>query len=454
MTPAGPPSVDEHVADLAGISHENRVLRELVAIYHHLTGLALQSADLRTVTSLLADKTGASVTVVDLTLDVLAAAHSGQAGNGPGRLARVMSSQRLGRVLRTAAQTRRPLRLPVADDVPALVVAPILVGNDVVAYLLAEEAAAGTIGGDLSLLVTEHAATICGVVLGRERVVAAAAGRVRDDLVEGLLLGRARSPDEPQRWARHLGYDSTHLHRVLSVVPEEGSFGYGPGSPAESEPGEEAVARRRRVFASIEHLVLSRAPHAIVASRDQEMVLVAREDSHGTVGSLAARQLAADCLAHSRRLFPDVVLTVGIGGSCREPAEIAKAYAQARRAIETARRLGRQGEAIAFEDLGIHRLLFQVPDLGELRAYAEEVLGPLHTHERRYRTGYLPTLAAYFRENGSLQRAARQLHVHPNTVTYRLNRVEEITGLDLSRYQDRLTAQVALEILEALEDRR
>ena len=116
-------------------------------------------------------------------------------------------------------------------------------------------------------------------------------------------------------------------------------------------------------------------------------------------------------------------------------------------------RLGRHGRVVAFEDLGIHRLLLQVPDLDELRSFAREVIGALSEHEAQHRSGLLRTLAAYLRENGSLQRAARELHVHPNTVTYRLNRVESIAGLDLGRYQDRLMAQVALEIVEALEER-
>ena len=66
----------------------------------------------------------------------------------------------------------------------------------------------------------------------------------------------------------------------------------------------------------------------------------------------------------------------------------------------------------------------------------------------------MKTLSVYLRENGSLQRAARLLHVHPNTVTYRLNRIEEITGLDLGQYRDRLMAQVALEIVDVLGERR
>jgi hypothetical protein len=396
-----------------GANRENRVLRDLVAMYHHLTGLALQSADLNSVVELLTHRTGALVAVLSPTLDVIAG--------------RLRAHQPLGRVLGTATPARRALRLPGLDGAPSLVVAPIVVGDDIVAWLAAEEDGMAGGGEDLGLLVTEHAATICAVILGRERIVAAAAGRARADLAEGLLLGRADSPDELQRWAQHLGYDSSRDHRVISLVLEP---------PAEDES-------RQRLFASLEHVAASPARHAIVTTRQHEMVIVAREPG--------AKDLAEACLAIARRAFSALSVSAGLGGRCRQPEEISRAYGQARRAVEAAQRLGRVGEVTAFEDLGIHRLLLQVPELGELREFADEVLGELVEHERRHQAGYVNTLAVYFRENGSLQRAARQLHIHPNTVTYRLNRVEALTGLELGRYHDRLLAQVALEILDALE---
>jgi DNA-binding PucR family transcriptional regulator len=113
-------------------------------------------------------------------------------------------------------------------------------------------------------------------------------------------------------------------------------------------------------------------------------------------------------------------------------------------------RLGRQGQGVAFEDLGIHRLLLQVPDLAELRSFAAEILGKLGGQEGQRGTELLATLACYFRENSSPQRTARSLHVHPNTVAYRIRRIQEITGLQLGNYRDRLMAQVALEIIDAL----
>lgn len=416
-------------------ARENQVLRELVAMYHHLTGLALQSADLQTVAGLLGDRMSSQVGVVSPTMDVLAAAGPGQTpAEAAASLQGLVSGLRLGRVLSTVAQTRRAMRLPGGGEGPSMVVAPIPVGEEVLAYLLTVEPERQEAGEDVSLLVTEHGATICGVVMSRERVVAAAAGRARDGLVEGLLLGHARDPEELQRWARHLGYDPAHAHRVVAI---------------ELEPGDEPPGHARRLYDSVAHLIARTAPDAIVSARDREMVIVARErEADARPGPVA---LAGACLAHVRRLFPGAVLTIGVGGVCRDPSEVARAYAQARRTTGTLRRLGRHGQVVAFEDLGIHRLLLQVPDLDELRSFAREVIGSLSDHEAQHRTGLLKTLAVYLRENGSLQRAARELHVHPNTVTYRLNRVESITGLDLDRYQDRLMAQVALEIVEALE---
>jgi len=145
-------------------------------------------------------------------------------------------------------------------------------------------------------------------------------------------------------------------------------------------------------------------------------------------------------------------VTVAVGGRAQAPGELARSYDQARRTGEAARRLGREGRVLRFDDLGVHRLLLQVPDPEDARAYAREVLGRLATDGSERTAELLRTLARYFREDGSPQRTARALSVHPNTVGYRLRRAEEMSGLSLESYRDRLAAQVALEILGAMED--
>ena len=431
------------VAGPKDLGHENKVLRDLVTVYRHLSGLALQNADLNSLAQLLADRADATVAVVNEMMDVLAA---GAPGVSPEQAAEAVREQvvhpRLGQVLRASRQSHRALRLPRVGDMPAVIVAPILVGDEVPAHLLTFDSVDKSLEDDMSLLVTEHAATISGVILGRERVVAAASRRVRDDLVEGLLLGRGREEGEAERWAAHLGYHSAREHCVLVIsfeVPREG------GGSAEDADG-----LRQRARDSIEHFFTTRASEAIISAREDEVVVVAAEPDPEHPAETAPRRLATVCLSRLAELFPDTKVVIGIGGGCREPQEIARSYAEAHRTIETLRRLGRSGTIASFDDLGIHRLLLQVPELAELRAFARDVLGTLSVHEREHRSEYLTTLAAYFRANSSPQRASRDLHVHPNTVAYRIKRIEEITGLHLDAYRDRLMAQVALEILTAL----
>ena len=427
--------------DQRAVHNENVLLRELVTLYQQLTGLTLQDADVSTVTRLLAERTAATVAIVSRGHDVLAAAAAdADDGDVAGHVRDYLQSTRLGAVLNSTAQTRRSLRLPdVGDSVP-VIVAPILVGDDVPAYLMTFGSAQPDDGGDLSLLVTEHAATICGVILGRERVVAAAARQVRDDLVEGLLLGGGRDNGEVGRWARHLGYDSTRQHRILVAAFEATGSARAAGS----------AATRTRAAAAIDHFFTSRLPGAITSVRENEVVIVVPGLSGQLPPAAEAGRLSSRCLARMRDLFPETMITIGIGGACRDPTEIARSYGQARRTIDAVVRLGGQSQVVAFEDLGIHRLLLQIPDLAELRSFATEVLGELGRQEHQRGAELLATLACYFRENNSPQRSARCLRVHPNTVAYRIKRIQEITGLQLDTYRDRLMAQVALEIIDAL----
>ena len=424
------------------LDRENAALRELVTVYRYLSGLALQDADLAGVVRLISDRTSATVAVISQLMDVLTAAAPGvPAEKAAADVREHVVHPRLGQVLRASRLSQRALRLPKVGGMPAIIVAPVLVGDEVPNYLITIDPAENLFGEDMSLLVTEHAATICGVILGRERVVAAAARRVRDDLVEGLLLGRGRDSADAGRWAAHLGYDPARDHQVLAIA-------------FDLPTTQDAAAQRQRIWESIEHFVATRAPEAIISARESEVVVVTVSPGEAavTTAGLDARQLAAACLARLGELFPAAKVVIGIGGTCRDPRDVARSYAQAQRTTQTLRRLGRAGTAAAFGDLGILRLLLQVPDLAELRSFAADVLGKLSMHEHEHKSEYLTTLACYFRENNSPQRASRILHVHPNTVAYRVKRIEEITGLRLDNYTDRLIAQVALEILDALGD--
>ena len=478
MATAGKPA--SPVLDAGGIpvtpefagAGETALLRKLVAMCSHLSTLASQTTELGPLVQVLADGIGAGVAVVDPTLELLVCARVPEPEEIAGQLRDNARRSTLRMVLGAAARNRRALAVPDSGRGRMSVVAPVFVGEDVGGYLLTlgtrppppgspgqpgparppappgNDAQPGSDGPpgrpgsldfseDMRLLAIEHAAMVCGLVLGRDLVVAAAAGRARQELVEGLLLHRDRSDPEVERWARHLGLDPTREHCVVAFEVPLNRPGAGP-SP-------------------VELLVARNAPGAILASRADEVVAILPVTGHGHAPAEQARALARACLADDGQR--PRVTAAGIGTPCSAAADIARSYAEARRALAAGRRMavaagpgrGQAAAICAFADLGIHRLFLRVPDVSDLRSFAQEVLGGLAADGRPADIDYLATLSAYFRENRSPARAAQLLHVHPNTVSYRIRRIEELTGLSFAAHRDRLMAEVAVEILEGLE---
>jgi hypothetical protein len=164
---------DHAEAPARHLDRENAALRELVTVYRYLSGLALQDADLAGVVRLISDRTSATVAVLTQLMDVLTAAAPGvSAEKATADVREHLIHPRLGQVLRASRLSQRALRLPKVGGMPAVIVAPVMVGDEVPSYLITIDPADNLFGEDMSLLVTEHAATICGVILGRERVVA------------------------------------------------------------------------------------------------------------------------------------------------------------------------------------------------------------------------------------------------------------------------------------------
>src|SRR6201987_2703029 len=229
---------DHAEAPARHLDRENAALRELVTVYRYLSGLALQDADLAGVVRLISDRTSATVAVLTQLMDVLTAAAPGvSAEKATADVREHLIHPRLGKVRLAARRSQRALRLPKAGGMPATIVAPILVGDEVPSYLITIDPADNLFGEDMSLLVTEHAATICGVILGRERLGPAAA--------------------RPGRGAPPLRYARPRDHTVMAIA-------FALPAPPAASPAD-LTAQRQRIWESIEHFVATRAPDAIVS---------------------------------------------------------------------------------------------------------------------------------------------------------------------------------------------
>jgi purine catabolism regulator len=100
-------------------------------------------------------------------------------------------------------------------------------------------------------------------------------------------------------------------------------------------------------------------------------------------------------------------------------------------------------------DLGVYRLLLALRLSGDLEPFVKRTLEPLLRDERHSDT-LVETLEAFFAQNGNSTRAADTLHLHRNSLLYRLHQARELLGQDLDDPELRLSLQLAIKGLRVL----
>lgn len=139
-------------------------------------------------------------------------------------------------------------------------------------------------------------------------------------------------------------------------------------------------------------------------------------------------------------------VAVGIGRTASTPDEYRMSFVQAKRAVSVAVTGALQDQICSFDEIGIYRLLDRLQDSGVLKEYKDEVLGRLELADRESGLGLLATLEAYFDADCKTAKVAKMLYLHENTVRYRLQQIQRITGLNLSRVDDLARLYIAVKI--------
>jgi purine catabolism regulator len=125
-----------------------------------------------------------------------------------------------------------------------------------------------------------------------------------------------------------------------------------------------------------------------------------------------------------------------------------RSFHEARCALEAAT-LGQPdgdgaGQVASYRDLGSFQLLLSLQDDDALRLFCDSVLGPLENGGGEYGDELLRSLEVFIEQNGQWERAARELFCHRHTLRYRIRRIEELTGRDLTSARDRIEFWLAL----------
>lgn len=319
------------------------------------------------------------------------------------------------------------------------------------------------------------------IVARRERYTAASeptaadAARLRASLrgeaLDALLTGTYVDETAMRARAAQLGYDLTQPHAVLWVelAPMDGSANaahlplVSPGAAATAQARASALAGGVAVVSPVPQAAQSSSA-GVAATRLAEEVTTAlgawarARDTHvaallalprgegAALGSAEVAERAATLLLRALgdgATSGDAPWAAGLGEPASAPSQVYRSATEAHDAARLGLRVLGPHHVARPTDLGVYRLLLALRERGELAHFVERTLAPLLT-DARAGDALIETLDAFFACNGNLSEAARRLHLHRNSLIYRLARARGLLGHDLDDPELRLALQLAI----------
>ena len=176
-----------------------------------------------------------------------------------------------------------------------------------------------------------------------------------------------------------------------------------------------------------------------VISISEQDIVVVKETKGGT--DIREIEKLARSIADTLGTEFYAKVAIGIGTAVDNIKDLARSYKEAQTAIEVGKVFDTEKTVISYENLGIGRLIYQLPTtLCEM--FLQEVFkyGSLESLDHET----LMTIQCFFENNLNVSETSRKLFVHRNTLVYRLEKIRKLTGLDLREFDNAITLKVAL----------
>ena len=286
--------------------------------------------------------------------------------------------------------------------------------------------------------------------LDKERVRLETELGIRGDFVDDLINGTFGSVE---LLLQRAGYLDADLSRgALVVVVDIDDFARYLERRKPKEPVIQEL--KRRLADAVRLQTRQLFSNFLLGPRSDNVILFLGPSEGDDPEGLAetALRLAGGVQRYVKGLLPDLTVSVGIGRYKTDPALLPDAYSEAEVALEIGHRIHGPSSVSTFEGTGTYKLLFRVlqENPEELEAFYAETMEPVVRYDLRYGTELVRTLTTYLDNDASTVKTATGLFAHRHTIRYRLDRVGELTGLDVDRSEDRERLTLGIKAMQLL----
>jgi len=417
------------------VNEQYSLLQRSLAVHEKLTKIVLEEKGLDAILSTLSALVGCSAVLFDFHGVVLCetAYRRRLGGELIADLWRQISDRRA---------SRQNFALSLEGVGSGVQVYPVVASHRIGAFLAVVKDS-----GDFSeydRIILHNVVTVTALELVKKKAVAETEKRLAGDFFDELIASDLYEEEIARRLA-FFGLDPQSPHLIV-LVDIDGFRAFVDG------PGEREAAAvqdiKERLHWAVDEFMAKHEVLFISASRSDSVVILVQPGALDTDAVLA---LAAELQAAIDKMLPEITVSLGIGRPHRQLVDLRQSYYEASYAIRIRKLKGEPGVIATFADLGSYGLLLGLQDTLSLEVFYDSVLGKLQEYDEQNSSDLVKSLAGFLEANGHWGDAAEKLYVHRHTLRYRMKRVEEITGRDLDKSQDRMEFWLALKAKELID---
>ncbi|MCD8132207.1 MAG: helix-turn-helix domain-containing protein [Lachnospiraceae bacterium] len=188
------------------------------------------------------------------------------------------------------------------------------------------------------------------------------------------------------------------------------------------------------------------SPREFITAVDEKDVIIVKDLGENETNADIDRYAAGVIHALSRDGIKNA--HIAYGTSVGEIKDVSRSYKEAKMALDVGRIFFEEKEVIAYSELGIGRLIYQLP-IPLCKMFIREIFGGRSFDDFDEET--LTTINKFFENNLNVSETSRQLFIHRNTLVYRLDKLQKTTGLDLRVFEDAITFRIALMVVKYMK---
>lgn len=301
-------------------------------------------------------------------------------------------------------------------------------------------------------LTVERAATVAALAMVHHLAVTEVERRYYSEFFNEMLMAGVAEEKKMRQRAKGLGINLASSHAVAVVqlnkrqapLPDENTLS------ADWEEDRQQILQQM-----MQGLRMQFTDIAIGYKFDSLIILVPKQAQTPAKAKSIYKETVSSISSFIRKktnaIDPAVRVLFGVGRYAGGLTGLQASYREAMQALQIGRNVWPDAETYYFEELGVWRLLGNIADKNELKAFVKETIAPIIEYDKERGTELIKTLEMYFECQGNLKQVAEKMFIHYNTVLYRLERIVQITGINFNNAADNLNFQLALKILKILD---